>query len=266
MARMADVRPGGAQRAVVLAAGRGSRLTASADGLPKPAVPLNGRPLIAYTLDALAAAGFAEAYVVVGYGARLVREALEGESLPLAVRFLHNPQYDEPAGRSLAVARDACGGEPFLLVMADHLLSAELVRTLLEAADLAPPGACVAAADFHPRAAAYTAEATKLRIAPTPPGTRLLPVVAIGKDVDPADALDAGAFVCSPAVWTALDELGSSCELNALFGRLAERGTLYAADVSGSFWYDVDTADDLAAAAALLGSEAAVSPAPGRRP
>jgi NDP-sugar pyrophosphorylase family protein len=265
MAGMDEVRFGEAPRAIVLAAGKGSRLAASVDGLPKPAVPLNGRPLIVYTLEALAGAGFPEAYVVLGYSAHLVEKALQGP-LPLAVRFLYNLEYDGPAGHSLAAARRACGDEPFLLVMADHLLSVELVRTLLERAEFAPPGSCVVAADFHPRAAAYAAEATKLRIAPTPPGTRLLPVLAIGKEVTPADALDAGAFLCSPVVWEALDELGSGCELNALFARLAERGKLYAADVSGSFWYDVDTDDDLAAAAALLRGEQALAPAPGGRP
>lgn len=250
----------------MLAAGTGSRLAGWADGLPKPAVPLRGRPLAAYTLEALAQSGLEEAYVVLGYGAETVRRALEGTAT-MPVRFLFNPEYEGPAGSSLAAARTVCGSEPFVLTMADHLLSADLVAALLERAREAPPTACVVAADFHPRSEAYTAEATKLRIAPTPPGTRLLPVTAIGKGVAPADALDAGAFVCSAAVWEVLDIVGPACELSTLFGRLAEQGQLFAADVSGRFWYDVDTAEDLVEATALLGPAiSAAAPAAGGHP
>lgn len=239
------------RRAVVLAAGKGSRLTASVDGVPKPAVPLHGRPLVAYTLAALAAAGLESAVVVVGHAAELVRRAI-GYTTRLPTTYLHNPRFEGPAGLSLAVAREACGSEQFVLVMADHVLSPELVTALLTQASFAPPGASVVAADFHPRSAAYVAEATKLRVAPTPPGTPLLPVTAIGKDVAPSDALDAGAFVCSPTIWDVLSEVGESVELNVLFQAVAERGQLYAADISGCFWYDIDTAEDLAAAAQLL--------------
>ena len=44
-------------RAVILAAGRGSRLAPLTDRVPKPLVPVNGVPIIATILDALNAAG-----------------------------------------------------------------------------------------------------------------------------------------------------------------------------------------------------------------
>lgn len=253
------------RRAVVLAAGVGRRLRGAADGLPKPLVPVGGRPLILPTLEALAAAGFPEAFVVVGHRAELVEGTL-ARAAPLPLRFGQNPLYWEPAGRSLAAARAYCGEEPFLLAVADHLLSAELVAALCEGAAGAPPDAAVVAADFHPRPARYTAEATKLQVAPTPPGTRLPPVTAIGKELSPADALDAGAFVCPPAVWSLLEALGPACELSALFGAMAREGRLFAADVSGSFWYDVDTAEDLRAAEALLADLTSLAARPAVHP
>jgi bifunctional UDP-N-acetylglucosamine pyrophosphorylase/glucosamine-1-phosphate N-acetyltransferase/UDP-N-acetylglucosamine pyrophosphorylase len=59
--------------AVVLAAGKGTRMKSD---LPKVLVPVAGRPMIDYVLDALSAAGVAEVLVVVGYRADLVRETL----------------------------------------------------------------------------------------------------------------------------------------------------------------------------------------------
>ena len=54
-------------RAVILAAGRGSRLAPLTDRVPKPLVPVNGRPIIATILDALNAAGISSITIVRGY-------------------------------------------------------------------------------------------------------------------------------------------------------------------------------------------------------
>jgi bifunctional UDP-N-acetylglucosamine pyrophosphorylase/glucosamine-1-phosphate N-acetyltransferase len=59
--------------AIVLAAGMGTRMKSD---LPKVLVPVLGRPMIEYVLDALAAAGIAQAIVVVGYRAEDVRATL----------------------------------------------------------------------------------------------------------------------------------------------------------------------------------------------
>ena len=59
--------------AVVLAAGQGARMQSN---LPKVLLPIAGRPLVDYVLDALQAAGIERMLVVVGYRADLVREAL----------------------------------------------------------------------------------------------------------------------------------------------------------------------------------------------
>lgn len=250
-------------RAVVLAAGMGRRLDAAGFALPKPLTPVLGRALISYTLEALQAVGVREAFVVTGYQGERVRTALAAWS-PLPLSFGTNPRYWEPAGRSLWAAREFCGSDPFLLVMCDHLLSAELLERLLAAALGAADPVTVVAADFHPRPALYWEEATKIRVAPTPPGTRLLPVLAIGKGVHPADALDTGAFYCTPEVWDVAVELPEAVELSRIFGSLAQRGRLFAAGVAGAFWYDVDTADDLQVAEALLAGVEGVAPARAR--
>lgn len=65
----------GAPMAVVLAAGKGTRMKTD---LPKVLVPALGRPIITYVLDSLRKAGVGRITVVVGYRQELVREALSG--------------------------------------------------------------------------------------------------------------------------------------------------------------------------------------------
>jgi bifunctional UDP-N-acetylglucosamine pyrophosphorylase/glucosamine-1-phosphate N-acetyltransferase/UDP-N-acetylglucosamine pyrophosphorylase len=62
--------------AIVLAAGKGTRMKSD---LPKVLVPVCGRPMLRYVIDALRTAGIARVLVVVGYRADLVRTELAGE-------------------------------------------------------------------------------------------------------------------------------------------------------------------------------------------
>jgi bifunctional UDP-N-acetylglucosamine pyrophosphorylase / glucosamine-1-phosphate N-acetyltransferase len=62
--------------AIILAAGKGKRM---ASDLPKVLVPVCGRPMIRYVIDAVRAAGIQHIVAVVGYRSNLVRDALAGE-------------------------------------------------------------------------------------------------------------------------------------------------------------------------------------------
>ena len=78
-------------RAVILAAGRGTRLAPLTDHMPKPLVPVNGRPIIATILDALNAAGISSITIVRGYcGAAF--DTLK-DAYP-HIAFLDNPDWD----------------------------------------------------------------------------------------------------------------------------------------------------------------------------
>jgi bifunctional UDP-N-acetylglucosamine pyrophosphorylase / glucosamine-1-phosphate N-acetyltransferase len=62
--------------AIILAAGKGKRM---ASDLPKVLVPVCGRPMIRYVIEAVRAAGITRMVIVVGYRGNLVREELAGE-------------------------------------------------------------------------------------------------------------------------------------------------------------------------------------------
>jgi choline kinase len=229
-------------KAVVLAAGQGSRLRSRPPEMPKGLVPLLGRPLIDYTLDALRACGVQEVAVVLGHGNSFLREhMLNGGGLGLRVHLPVNAEFAAGASTSLACARSFAGSDPFLLTMADHLLTSGLVARLA-----AEDTDCSAmAVDRSEWPAAYVAESTKVV-------TERGLILDCGKRVEAWDGLDTGAFLCTSEIWQALDALPPGVELNDLFRWLARRGRLRVCDVTGFFWYDVDTDDDLAQAARRL--------------
>lgn len=231
---------------MILAAGDGGRLGQATSDLPKPLVPLASRPIIQYTLEALSASGVSEAVVVTGYRGEQLRQGIErlATSGPVT-SFVENANFEAGASLSLQAAREACGTEPFLLLMADHMLSHPIIESLREA--YVPGGPSLVATDAAPWPKAYVDEATRVQFAP---GTR--EVVAIAKQLSPWDALDTGAFLLSPDAWQAIDAVPADCELSVIFSEIARRNQLLAVDVSGAIWYDIDTAADLEAATRIV--------------
>jgi choline kinase len=227
---------------VILAAGRGSRLPGTLD-VPKPLATLLGRPLIQYTFEALRACAVPEVLVVTGYRGLEVRDAAARSGSGLSLSFVTNAHWDAPASTSLRAAESWCGDEPFLLLMSDHVPSPAFLGRFLAAA---PAGLSSVAADFSEHDERFVAEATLLALE----GGRR--VTTIGKGLPHFDAIDAGVFRLVPSAWDAVHASPERCELSAVFGLLARTHGLEAVDISGTFWYDIDTAEDLAAAAALL--------------
>ena len=78
-------------RAVILAAGRGTRLAPLTDRVPKPLVPVNGTPIITTILDALNAAGISSITIVRGYCGEAF-DALHAAYPHLA--YIDNPDWE----------------------------------------------------------------------------------------------------------------------------------------------------------------------------
>jgi choline kinase len=234
-------------RALILAAGDGDRLHPFTHGAPKALVPLDGRPIISHVLDALASGGANDATIVVGYRAAQMRSAL-ADLCPsgMTMRFVENPDYQLGNARSLWAAREAMltGGD-FVLVMADHLILPELIAALLRDATNRCRLAIDRAAPGDPRAV----EATRALV-------RDGRVVELGKALDEWNALDTGAFWCTPQLFDAITPPLRDGEAGAVFATLARAGELDAVDVTGTRWIDIDTAADLHAAEALIASGA----------
>ncbi|HEY4159417.1 MAG TPA: NTP transferase domain-containing protein, partial [Polyangiaceae bacterium] len=83
-------------RAIVLAAGTGSRLSEGADVVPKPLRVVGGVPLLVRVLRTLQSAGIQEAVIITGFQGELVRRTLSAEpSIGLKLSFVDNPHFDK---------------------------------------------------------------------------------------------------------------------------------------------------------------------------
>ena len=228
-------------QAVILAAGDGGRLRPLTAGTPKPLIPLAGRPLIAHVLDALAAAGVDDAVVVTGHRGDELRHALQGQRPNgVHIRFAENDRPDLGNARSIWAAREHVAG-PFLLAMADHLIEPALYAALAKGASARNR----VAVEFAPRDDPRAGEATLALV-------RDGAVRDLGKGLRAWNALDTGAFWCTPRVFEALTPVLRDGEAGALFASLAHAGELDSTDVTGAAWIDIDTPADLREAKSRL--------------
>lgn len=121
--------------AIILAAGKGKRM---ASDLPKVLVPVCGRPMIRYVLDAVRDSGIEQMVVVVGYRGDLVRKELAGES---GVTFAEQSEQ-LGTGHAVMMCREGLAGQeaPVLILAGDSPMVqvASLRAVLIEFADRRP--------------------------------------------------------------------------------------------------------------------------------
>lgn len=187
-----------AQAAVILAAGKGTRMNSA---LPKVLHQAAGRPLVDWVIDACEAAGIDRIVVVVGYCEDLVREALAGRGVEFVTQ-----REQLGTGHAAAMGRqvlDGFEGEVLVLNGDSPLITGEVLRDMVAR---------------HREAAA---DASLLYVVPAEPLEygRLIfgpdgGVVDVveERDCTPAQKaireLNAGFYVFNaPAIWTVLDSL-----------------------------------------------------------
>ena len=106
-------------KAMILAAGLGKRMRPLTDKLPKPLLPVAGRPLIEHHLLRLREAGVTEVVINTAYLGHLIQDALgDGSRFDLQIVYSEEGEPLETGG-AIYKALPLLGGEPFLLVNGD---------------------------------------------------------------------------------------------------------------------------------------------------
>jgi CDP-L-myo-inositol myo-inositolphosphotransferase len=221
---------------VILAAGEGRRLRPQRSDTPKPLTPLLGLSLSERMVAACMSAGVDRFVVVLGHEAERVRDHFENiaRKRGCTVEFAVSDGWRLGNGASALAARTRVPSGPFLLVMADDLVTPALLKRCL--AEPPEPGEVCLAIDRNRQALFDPDDATKVCLE----NDR---VTRIGKDLRSWSAVDVGVIFCSRDVFDALERAGSrgAHELADGIRELAREGRVRPVDVTGEQWVDVDT-------------------------
>lgn len=117
-------------RAMILAAGRGSRLRPLTDTCPKPLLPVNGRPVIEYHLEALQKVGVLEVIINTCYLGDQIQDYIQdGAQWGLQVQYSEEETMLESGGGILK-ALPLLGTDPFIVLNADMVTDYPLEKLL----------------------------------------------------------------------------------------------------------------------------------------
>ena len=118
-------------KAVLLAAGKGTRMRELTSDLPKPMIAVRGKPILQHIVEGLAAAGVTHFLIVVGWRADVVREFFgDGKKFGVSVEYTTQLVQDG-TGRVVALAEEFAGADPFVLSYGDILVEPENYRRLV---------------------------------------------------------------------------------------------------------------------------------------
>jgi dTDP-glucose pyrophosphorylase len=116
------VNPNSVHKAVLLAAGKGTRMRELTNELPKPMIAVRGKPILLHIVEGLRDAGVTHFLIIVGWHAEVVREFFgDGSKFGVSVEY-ETQVVQDGTGRVVELAKKFAGADPFVLSYGDILV------------------------------------------------------------------------------------------------------------------------------------------------
>lgn len=215
---------------VIMAGGRGARLSPHTENCPKPMLPVSGKPMLEHIIERAKMEGFSHFVLAIHYLGHLIEEYFgDGERLGVRIDYLRE---QSPLGTAGALSLlESMPDMPLVVTNGDVLTDIRYGELL----------------DFHIRQNAAATMAVRVHEWEHPFGvvqTQGVEIVGFLEKPLTRTQINAGVYVLSPDT---LNELTaeSPCEMPEVFGRLQAKGKRTVAYPMHEFWIDVGKPADI---------------------
>lgn len=235
-------------KALILAAGRATRLHPLTADTPKCLLDVGGRSLLEHQLDALRGLGVAEVLIVTGYLADAIRHFTDKAvgRYPFRLTLLHNPLYAETNNLYSAwIAREKVEGLPCFILHADVLFHKAILRGCLAS----PADICLV---IDRRIIGETMKVSSEEDRITALSKSILPGEATGTFTGIARFSGQGSQLFFEEMKRLVQEGRTDLYFTAAIEALIARGVPVGYSLTGGLpWMDIDTTEELEQARAL---------------
>jgi len=118
-------------KAVILAAGKGTRMRELTDELPKPMLKVHSKPILEHILEGLLQAGVREIFIVTGFRAEAIESHFGDGSKWEAHIACGRQVVQDGTGKAPEVAKEFIGASPFILTYGDILVKPETYQQMI---------------------------------------------------------------------------------------------------------------------------------------
>jgi len=121
-------------KALLLVAGRGTRMGLYTENSPKSLLEIGGKPILFHIVDRIIFNGVKDLIVVVGFQKEKIIDVLKKEYPHINIKFIENPIFERTNTLySMFLARDELKREDFVYFHADVLFNKNILKKLLDA-------------------------------------------------------------------------------------------------------------------------------------
>lgn len=216
------------KKAFVLAGGKGTRLSPITKELPKPMIPLQGKPLLEHVVDLFKKHGITEIIISLGYKGEKIKDFFgDGKKFGVSIVYVEEVRPLGTAG-PLKLAQ-AYLTETFVMCNADELKDIDLVDLFLFHKE--HKGLCTIALTTVENPSDYGVARMQ--------GSQIKEFVEKPKDVSIGNLINAGLYLLEPEIIKLIGDGMVSIERD-IFPKLALEGKLFGYPFSGQ-WFDTGT-------------------------
>ncbi len=228
-------------KAVIIAAGCGSRLKEKHKGKPKTLLKINGKRIIDDIITKIKSSGITDIIIITGYKSKILERALTNyNNHEVNIQFGFNADWEKANGISVTSAKNYLQpGEEFILLMSDHIFDRKILEHII-ATELSNDEA-VLGLDFKIDSIPDLDDGMKIKCSKK--NDQIYQIHRLDKALEKYQAIDTGIFKFNYSFFASLEEsfrdekysLSDACNL------LAQENKMLGLDIGKKLWLDVDT-------------------------
>ncbi len=233
------MKTGTIDKALIIAAGSGSRLESLHRNKPKCLLEISGETILTRIIKSLKECGIREVTIVTGYEAAQIERHLESYDYGIQTHTVFNPAWKGENGLSVLAGRGVLAdGSAAILAMSDHLLSKTVLEAVLTAP--VPSGAAAVGVDRRIDKVFDLDDGMKVQVDFE---DGMGHIQQMDKKLITYNGIDCGLFHLTPGLIDSL-EAGIQTGNSSLSGGcryLIERGRMLGINIRSGAWLDIDT-------------------------